>query len=224
MLSLTNRLSLAASMVRRGSIVCDVGTDHAYLPSYLVMNDICPSALACDIGELPLWSAKKTIEKYGLSDRIQLILSDGLERVAAGSFDDLVIAGMGGDTIVHIISNAPWLKDARYRLILQPMTHSEDVRRLLFENGFSISREECIDEGQKTYLAIMAQYSGDFSERSEFEIYFGVQEISAQAEIYRLRQLKRLQSRLDGLLLSVGDNEETQTIRRILSEYKGENL
>ncbi len=130
------RLSLCADMVRRDSRLADIGTDHGYLPIELCMRGTIPSALACDINPLPLRSAEENIEKYGLSDRIKTRLSDGLQRVSADEADDIVIAGMGGELIRDILSAAAWVKDGEKRLVLQPMTHHDDLVRWLYENGF----------------------------------------------------------------------------------------
>lgn len=155
------RLSLCAEMVRRGSRLADIGTDHGYLPIALCQDEIIPSALACDINPLPLQSARDNIEKYGLSDRIQTRLSDGLKEVRPGEVDDVVIAGMGGELIRDILSAAPWIKDSKKHLVLQPMTHHEDVVKWLYENGFEIDRQgAALDEG-KYYTVISARYTGE---------------------------------------------------------------
>ena len=155
------RLSLCAEMVRRGSRLADIGTDHGYLPIALCQDGIIPSALACDINPLPLQSAQDNIEKYGLSDRIQTRLSDGLKEVRPGEVDDVVIAGMGGELIRDILTAALWIKDSEKHLVLQPMTHHEDVVKWLYENGFEIDRQgAALDEG-KYYTVISARYSGE---------------------------------------------------------------
>ncbi|MBR6874655.1 MAG: SAM-dependent methyltransferase, partial [Ruminococcus sp.] len=104
-----NRLLACARLVR-GSRAADVGTDHGYLPMYLVQNGICESALACDINEKPLASARENIEKAGLSDKIGVYLSDGLGSVPCEGITDVIVAGMGGELIADIISRANWIK------------------------------------------------------------------------------------------------------------------
>ena len=115
---------MAASLVRKGKVCCDIGTDHAYLPAYLITNSISKKALACDLREGPLANAKRTVEEYGISDRIELRLSDGLDNVKPGEADDFVFCGMGGTLITELISRTEWLKDKKYRLIFQPQSHS----------------------------------------------------------------------------------------------------
>ena len=122
--ALDARLHAAAQMIRPQSRVVDVGTDHAYLPVWLVKREICREATGVDINEKPLQKARRTVEKYRVEDRVHLVLSDGLKGVAPDGFDDIVIAGMGGESIADIIENAEWLKNPQKRLILQPMTNA----------------------------------------------------------------------------------------------------
>ena len=94
-INLDSRLSLVASFVRKGSRVADIGTDHAYIPVYLVQTGVSPSAVAADLRKMPLENAKKTIEQYDLSSKISTVLSDGLDGIEKNCCDDIVIAGMG---------------------------------------------------------------------------------------------------------------------------------
>lgn len=97
---LDKRLKLCADMVSGEGIVCDVGTDHAYLPVELILSGKCEKVIASDINEHPLDAAARTIKKYGVSDKISLVLSDGLENVPLDGVSDIIIAGMGGETII----------------------------------------------------------------------------------------------------------------------------
>ena len=118
-------------MVRKGVVAADIGTDHAYLPSYLVLNGICPRAIACDLRRGPLENAAETLERMGAADRITLRLSDGLDELSAGEADDIIMAGMGGTLISRLLERTDWIKNKNIRLILQPMSHAEDVRLFL---------------------------------------------------------------------------------------------
>ena len=162
MLSLSSRLSCAASMVRCRTNITDIGTDHAYLPAYLILSGKCDSALACDIGIMPLENAKKTVEKYSLHNKITLRVSDGLKEVSPDEADEITICGMGGNLISDILAAAPWIKRDGMHLILQPMTHSEDVRKFLYENGFVIDEEKFVIDNKKVYCCISAVYSGEY--------------------------------------------------------------
>ncbi|MBQ8927103.1 MAG: SAM-dependent methyltransferase [Oscillospiraceae bacterium] len=153
---LSPRLLACADLVTPGGCVCDVGTDHAKLAVHLLTSGRAHSAIASDIGEGPLGSARKTIEANGLIGRIRTILSDGLTQVPPEGLTDIVIAGMGGETIIHILESCPWQEELRtMRLILQPMTRAALLREWLYENGFAIREERCVREGKFLY-AVMA--------------------------------------------------------------------
>ena len=155
------RLSLCAEMVSEGSRLADIGTDHGYLPIELCLSGKIPSALACDINPLPLRSAQENIARFGLSKKIQTRLSDGLKEVAADEVDDIVIAGMGGELIRDILTAAPWVKDEEKRLVLQPMTHHEDLVKWLYENGFEITAQKAVLDEGKYYTVLSACYSDE---------------------------------------------------------------
>ena len=151
MITLDKRLSAVAALVRQGSRLADIGTDHAYLPVHLVQAGVCPSAIASDIGAGPLDAARRTVTENGLTSEIALRLGDGLATVSAGEVEDIAIAGMGGETIVMILEAAPWVQNEGIRLILQPMTRAEDLRRWLLHNGFSVLEEHLIIDGRHLY-------------------------------------------------------------------------
>lgn len=128
-------------MVRKGVVAADIGTDHAYLPSYLVLSGICPRALACDLRKGPLENAAETLEHWNIADKITLRLSDGLDELSVGEADDIIMAGMGGILIAKLLERTEWEKNKNIRLILQPMSHAEEVRLFLCNNGFDIIEE-----------------------------------------------------------------------------------
>lgn len=167
------RLKTAAGFVRQGSRLLDIGTDHAHLPVYLIKNGVCPCAVAADIVPGPLMAAKKTVREKGLEKEIKLFLSDGFDSVPENCADDVVIAGMGGELIVQILSRCEWIKNGNIRLILQPMTHPEAVRQFLYDNGFYIIGEEaCISEN-RPYCVIAAEYSGSKFDYDAADCYIG---------------------------------------------------
>ena len=168
MLNLKGRLSLCAEYVREGSRLADIGTDHGYLPIALCQSGKIPSALACDINPLPLESAEKNISEYGLSDRIQTRLSDGLREIGADEVDDAVIAGMGGELIAAIIGDCGWIRDPSKSLILQPMTRHDVLIKQLYENGFCIEKQGAVFDSKKVYTVLCVRYSG---ERKSCDVY-----------------------------------------------------
>ena len=127
-IKINDRLLTAIPFVRQGKRFADIGTDHAYLPIYLMDKGIIASAVAADINQGPLDKAQENILKYGFNDSISTVLCDGLTKIKPDSVDDIAIFGMGGELIVKIIDEASWVKDSDKRLILQPMTHPEKLR------------------------------------------------------------------------------------------------
>lgn len=167
------RLKTVASLVRQGSRLADIGTDHALLPCALVNEGRCPSAIASDVRVGPTEAARRSIAAAELEHKIEVRLGDGLSTVLPEEADDIVIAGMGGETIAAILQAASWTKNAAYRLILQPMTRSEKLRRFLYENGFSIEEERIADDGRRCYTVICASYSGESFVPSEERCFVG---------------------------------------------------
>lgn len=150
---LSKRLLACCGFVIPGDRVADIGCDHGYLGIYLLKNGIASSVIASDINEGPLQSAMRNSEKFGVRDKMTFYLSDGVRNIPR-DFDTLVCAGMGGDTMVSILSAAPWLKSAQYRLILQCQTRNAVLRRYLSENGWHITEESVIRDGRFLYTVM----------------------------------------------------------------------
>ena len=153
-IKLSPRLQMAADMVRTGVVAVDIGTDHAYIPVYLLQAGICPSAVAADLREGPLANARATVSAYGLEQNILLRLSDGFDNIGTGEGQDFILAGMGGTLIAGLLGRTAWLKDSSKRLIIQPMTHAEDVREFLCKQGFEILFEKACFEEHRCYIAM----------------------------------------------------------------------
>ncbi len=170
---LDSRLLACTGLVREGSIVADIGSDHAYLPIYLVKNGICRFAIASDINEGPVKRAKTNIGLCGLSDKIAAICADGLDAAADYKPDDIVIAGMGGELICSIIAASGYVKEPGVRLILQPMTMPEILRNYLAKNGFKITDEKITVAADKCYQIICAEFDGITREFTNEELLLG---------------------------------------------------
>lgn len=169
---ISKRLCTAASYVRDGAVVADIGTDHAYLPIYLVLNGRVKSAYASDINEGPIERANENIKKYGLDDKIVTRIIGGLEKIEDVSPTDIVICGMGGELIIKILENSPYIRQKDIRLILQPMTHVELVREYL-QNGFYAIAENVVLEDEKVYQVLCLQYDGEFHALTQIEKELG---------------------------------------------------
>jgi tRNA (adenine22-N1)-methyltransferase len=156
---LTKRLAACAAWVTEGGIACDVGTDHAYLAAELLRTGRCTKVIAADIGEGPLAAARRTLSQAGLLDRAQLVLSDGLTRIPPDGITDVIIAGMGGETMVHILAACDWVQNG-VQLILQPMTKAPVLRQWLSAHGFCCLQEQVVQEGRFFYPVMQLRYDG----------------------------------------------------------------
>ena len=160
-MELSERLSCLASLVRPGSRVADIGTDHALLPVFLVKTGVCRSAIAVDVKAGPVAAAQKAVKAADLLDAIDVRLGDGLSPISPDEVEDIVIAGMGGETMVEILKAAPWVLSDRYRLILQPMTRVEVLHRFLYEQGFEIEEEHLMEDSGHRYVYLTAHFAGN---------------------------------------------------------------
>ena len=169
---ISNRLNTIANMVHRCNSMADIGTDHGYIPIFLVKNKVCQHAIASDINKGPVQKALKNIRLHGLQDRIECRLGGGLTTLKIGEVHTAVIAGMGGHLIQDILEDSKDITCSLQEIILQPVQHSEALRRYLYENGYNILEEElCFDEG-KYYEIIKVHYSG--KKQVMEEIYYEI--------------------------------------------------
>ena len=183
-LPISKRLLLCAEMVPPCGTVADVGTDHGYLGIHLLQTGRCSHVIAADLREKPLASARANAAAFGIptvgavkpspacrgggpaswpvegrrppeaTGGMSFVQSDGLTNIVPGSFDVLVLAGMGGDLISRILADAPWLDNGPYTLILQPQSAANDLRRWLGERLWSIDRERLVRDGHFLYSVL----------------------------------------------------------------------
>lgn len=156
---INRRLLTCAELVTGTGTAVDVGTDHAYLPIYLIESGKCKSVIACDIADGPLSGAEKRVDNAGLHDKIRLIKSDGLDSVPDDGVSDVIAAGMGGELIADIIDRAAWLKRG-VNLVLQPNSKAGLLHRYLYENGFKIKCEKAVRDRRFIYVVMSAEYTG----------------------------------------------------------------
>ena len=202
MLHLTPRLAAVTDAVKPCGCVADIGTDHAYVPIRLLQEGKVSRAIAADIHKQPLENARRSVERYGLEDRVELRLSDGLQNICAGEAQTIIIAGMGGEQIAEMLDNTLWLRQKGIQLVLQPMTDSEDVRRALRENGFFKMTETTVAEGRRIYLVISAAWDDTKKPRvTAGSDYIGAlrpHEVETD-RLFLQNVLRRLQTKADAL-------------------------
>lgn len=216
---LSKRLTTIASFVEKGSRVADVGTDHGYVPIYLVKNQIAASAIAMDVRTGPLSRAAEHVKAYRLEDQIELRLGNGLDALQPGEADAVIISGMGGPLIVDILTRGSQVAATVPRLILSPQSEIPDVRIFLRENGYRIDREAFIkDEGK--YYTIMSVTHGNTRPGRYIDDLYGkylLDHADPVLQEYLTREIGRYERLLPGLLSS--PREETrQSGERIRQE------
>ena len=168
---ISDRLLACAGFVSPGDRVADIGCDHGYLGIYLLTNGIAGSVIASDINPQPLLSARHNAEKFGTADKMSFHLGAGVTAIPR-DFDTMVCAGMGGDTMIHILSAAPWLRDRRYRMVLQCQSKTPMLRRYLSENGWRITEERVLKEGKFLYTVMEVYFEPEYPHLSVGEWYF----------------------------------------------------
>lgn len=213
-MKLTPRLQTIAEKVDKGSIVADIGTDHGYIPIYLIENGISTKAIAADINKGPLDNARKQILLYNYQDKIETRLGNGLDVITLGEIDTIIIAGMGGLLIRDILTdNLATAKNAK-KLILQPMVAQADLRKWLVDNGFKIMDEQLAKEGHK-YYEILVAVEGDETVKEDIDYEIGKKLIEKQdplLEEYMRKQIDIQRSILKSLENQSSDNAHQKSI------------
>ncbi len=207
MKNLDGRLQAAADLVTPGGFLLDVGTDHGYLPIWLMKQGKIRGAIASDVNLNPLISAKMNIQAAGLSEKIDTRLADGLSGIDLTEVTDIAIAGMGGMLIGDILEARSPL--AGKHLILQPMTQAPYLRRWLCRNGYAISAESPAEAGGKFYAVISARYEGSNWECDDFFAHVGKMPDALRSPQKRQlagQYLKFLQNKLRVILLGMSQS------------------
>lgn len=213
--SLSPRLQAVADQVPRGRPLVDVGSDHAQLPVWLVREGAVPRAVATDIRPGPLSRGQELARRWGVDDRIQFRLCDGLSAVTAEEAETVTIAGMGGETIAGILAAAPWTGKTGHTYILQAMSGMDGLRRYLAENGFQICRELLIPEGKTLYVILVAK-PGKMPPMSQGEIWAGRQWQGMESPLrgrYLTEELGKLRRAAEGLSRSQCPGDEEKRVQ-----------
>ncbi len=211
---LSDRLFKVANAVRINGVTADIGCDHALTDIFLVKEGISKSAIAMDIGEGPLERAKEHVEAYGMEDKIQIRLSDGLEKLEPGEADTILISGMGAELICNILKNGKDVVAKTKELVLSPQSEIYKVRHLLHDLGFLIDYEDMVFDAGKYYVIIHA-VQGDIMHPQkyarEYEYTYGKYLIDTKNEVLHKffdSELKRIDNAISRL--SDKTNDEPQ--------------
>ena len=218
-LELTPRLALLASWVPPGARLIDVGTDHGYLPAWLIQNGRIEEALASDLRPGPLSRAEDTARRCGVEGKMRLRLCPGLSAIRPEEGDTIAIAGMGGENIAMILSAAPWTADGQHTLLLQPQSRSEVLRRFLQDRGYRILREQLVWDRGILYPVLEAR--GGEMHLDEGRILAGAWiERDPLGDRRLIALILRDFAALSGLLRAgAGEGEKAESLRREITHF-----
>jgi tRNA (adenine22-N1)-methyltransferase len=198
---LSKRLSKCAEFIPENTRLIDIGTDHGYLPIWLLKTGKIKSAVATDIRTGPLSEAIKNADKYAAD--IKFVLSDGFEKISYDSFDTAVIAGMGGELIADILEKKQE-NDMRNKIfILQPMTKSEKLRDFLYKNKYTIKREEAVKDKEHIYSVMNVEFAGTFEKHEDIDLWMGmISPGTEESTEYASKIIKRLKKIEKGYIVN----------------------
>lgn len=220
-LKLKGRLKLIADKVQKCNVVADIGTDHAYIPIYLIQHNICKRAIASDVKTGPVEVAKRNIGIYKLNEKIETRLGSGLDTIEENEADTVIIAGMGGTLLTELL-DANALKACKTSaLILQPMNDLDVVRKWLYHNKFDIYEEELVAEGDKVYCVLAARFDGTEKNYETFQLHVGEKLIKKNDPLLlpyceiKVRQIERV-------LRQLADMEDNSQLEGYYSKLKAD--
>ncbi len=224
-IKLSKRLTAAAQFAREGAFVADVGTDHAYLPLWLLQTGRIRGGVVSDIHQGPIDRAAEHIRRYGAEGRLIPVLCDGLTGLTSYAPEDIFVLGMGGELIASILAAAPMTKRKGVRLILQPMTHPELLRRFLWKNGYTVTDEVLVKE-EKIYQILVAEYTGGTESFDDLSLMFGKINLSRGGALLQellARWVAVLRQRKEGKAMAGQDASEEEALLAAI-EIKLEEL
>ena len=172
-MELSKRLSSIVDLIEKDKIVADIGTDHGYIPIYLIKNNICKYVIASDINKGPIEILKKNIKEHNILRGIEIRLGSGFETLNENEVNVAIIAGMGGNLIADIIDNSYNIAKSLDYMILQPAQHQEVLRKYLYNKGFEIIQEDIVYDAEKYYHTMKVSIGSDIPYKKEVEYYIG---------------------------------------------------
>ena len=220
-INLDKRLMSAAALVRENAAVADIGCDHGKLSAYLGKKG--HKVVAVDLRKAPLEKAKETVIKNGVEDFVECRLGSGLAPIKANEVTDIIIAGVGGETICDILSEARWSFDKAYNFILIPASGHTALRRWLYGNGFEIIDENAVTENNYPYTIMQVKYSGEIKQKSEIFYHLGKYSEKSGPDVYNyISKLHRMIAKeVDGKKRA-GDKSLTKEKIELVAEIKRE--
>lgn len=220
---LTPRMKCVAALVPASARVADIGCDHAYISIALCEQEVCDFVIAMDVRRGPLEIAIANVHKAGLDDRIELRLSDGLEKLSAGEVDTVVIAGMGGLLIRDILMAGVQIVEGLHTMILQPQSEIPEVRRYVRCHGFEITDEAMVWDRGKPYFVMKCEcaHDGRIPEWSDVEYRYGgvlLKRRDAGLKDFLQREQMHFEKLICELKKQLADNENSLSERHVKLE------
>lgn len=217
-MTVTKRIKVIESLVPYGTRLLDVGSDHALLPISLCLSGVITQAVISDINQGPLDSGRRNVATLCPALKASFVLSDGFAAVEKGSYDRAAICGMGGELIARIIADGG--DKAHCPLILQAMTHAEDLRAYLWQNGFEITEERFAREGRRIYCIMAAEYTGKYTPYGYADLFLGIHRPkTAEFYYYAQKVAEAAEKRLNGYKL-YKDAENTALTEALIEDCR----
>ncbi len=226
-MKLTDRLLKIANLVTEGKRVADIGTDHGYIPVYLLNNNKVSYAILADVNKGPLENARKEVRHNKLEDKVDLRLGSGLEVLKPNEVDEVIIAGMGGMLISDLLEAKKDVAHTVDKLILQPMQAQGELRKYLYNNGYEILDEVLVKEDFRIYEIIIAKYIGENTEVNN-DIYYEVgsklienkDELLSEFINKKIKSYESILNKLEGKSGEVIERRREET-KKIIDNFKG---
>ena len=223
-MKLSNRMMSIARLAPNNSIVADIGTDHGFVPAYLIENNISKKVIGTDISRGSLDKIIEYVKELGFEDRVDTRLGDGLEVIKPYEVDTVIIAGMGGLLIRDILEKSKEVSDSIINFILQPMVAAKELREYLINNNFEIIKEELVKEDNKYYEIIYAKKGKSSVEK---EIYYEISPILISEKHpllrefieYKINSAENINEELQGIDTEKSKERYTE-LANLIKEYK----
>ncbi|CEO07400.1 tRNA (adenine(22)-N(1))-methyltransferase [Paraclostridium sordellii] len=221
-MKLTDRLLKIASLVGENKKIADIGTDHGYIPVYLLNNNKINYAILADVNKGPLENARKEVKHNKLENKVDLRLGSGLEVLKINEVDEIIIAGMGGILISELLNVKKDVSQSVEKLILQPMQAQSELRKYLYNNGYEIINEVLVKEDFRIYEIIEAKYTGKNTVVTD-DIYYEVgkklienkDDLLEEFLIKKINAYKGLLDKLDGKIGEGIERKRIETMEKI---------
>ena len=217
-MNIGDRLEAIGKLVPQGCVLADIGTDHAYLPVWLLEQGKIASAIAGDIAEGPCLAAKNTVSMHGMKGKVEVRLGSGLKVLQAGEADCIAIAGMGASTMIEILEADMSLAVEAKRLVLQPMAGAASLRKWLIQNGWCIVAEDLVADGRHLY-EIVAVERGESEAFSDAVLEIGPSLIEAKHPLLA-KQFARQINNYKKLLANMGKSEQARASEKYIAWEK----